>query len=145
MHALLTIPAVRLFGITYLILVLKMVAVGWYTSFHRIQKGVYATPEDYALRGVPHAARADEDIERARRAHRNDLENILPYFGVGLYYALTNPSLAAARVFFIGYLAARVLHSVFYVLQLQPYRTIAFGLGQLIMLIMLARTLIVLL
>jgi uncharacterized MAPEG superfamily protein len=140
MDALLDIPSVRLFGLTYLLLVFKMVAVGWYTSFLRIRKGVYATSEDYALQGLIPASGPDEEIERARRAHRNDLENILPYFGVGLLYALSSPSVTAARVYFIGYLVARVLHSVCYILQLQPYRTIAFGVGQIIMLIMLVAT-----
>ena len=68
MDALLNNPALRLFGITYLILVLKMAAVGWYTSFHRIGKGVYATPEDYRLQGLAPKAAPNEDVERARRA-----------------------------------------------------------------------------
>lgn len=145
MDALLSNPSVRLFGITYLILVLKMAAVGGYTSFHRIRKRVFATPEDYAFQGLRPAAAPDEDIERARRAHRNDLENILPYFGVGLLYALTNPSPTAARVAFIGYTGARVLHSIFYIMQLQPYRTLVFVIAQVIMVLMLARTFVALL
>jgi len=141
MNTLLTNPALRLFGITYLILVLKMVAVGAYTSILRMRRGVYATPEDYNLLGI--AAKAiDEDIERARRAHRNDLENILPFFGVGLLYALTDPSLFAARIYFIGYLLARILHSIFYIRQMQPHRTIAFVVAMTLMLIMLVATLI---
>ena len=75
-----------------------------------------------------------DNIERVRRAHRNDLENVLPFFGVGLLYLLTRPSLGAARVYFIGFLVARVLHSVFYVASLQPHRTIAFAVGGLLML-----------
>lgn len=145
METLLANPAVRLFGITYLILVLKMVAVGAYTSSIRIRKNVYATPEDYRFRRLAPRAGADEDVERARRAHQNDLENILPYFGVGLLYALTNPSPVAARVFFIGYTAARVLHSMFYILSWQPHRTVAFTIALLLMLAMLASTLIALL
>jgi uncharacterized MAPEG superfamily protein len=144
MDALLNNPALRLFGITYLILVVKMMAVGWYTSFHRISKGVFATPEDYRLQGVAPKAGANEDVERARRAHRNDLENILPFFGVGLLYALTNPSMTAASIFFIGFGMARVLHSVFYLAEMQPHRTIAFGVGQVLTMLMLLTTFVTL-
>ncbi len=135
-------PAFRLFGITYLVLVLKMVAVGFYTSSVRIRRKVFATPEDYEFQGMAAAAGPDPDVERARRAHLNDLENILPYFGVGLLYAFTNPTLVAASIFYIGYMVARILHSVFYLTSLQPHRTIAFVVALLLMFIMLVRTLI---
>lgn len=144
MTAVLDNPVLRLFGITYLILVLKMVAVGWCTSFYRIRDKTFATPEDYRLQGLTPKASVHEDIERVRRAHRNDLENILPYFGVGLLYALSQPSLTGARIYFIGYTVARVLHSVCYILALQPYRTIAFMVGQVLMLVMLLSTLVTL-
>ncbi len=144
METLLHNPALRLFGVTYLILVLKMVALGYATSFYRIRDKHFATPEDYRLQGLTPKTSVNEDVERARRAHRNDLENILPYFGVGLLYALTNPSITAARIFFIGFTAARVLHSVCYLWQLQPWRTLAFGVAQILMLLMLVITLLAL-
>ncbi|MFQ5666822.1 MAG: MAPEG family protein [Candidatus Binatia bacterium] len=137
MDAVLSNPSLRLFGIIYLILVLKMFAVGVATSFYRIRDKSYATPEDYRLQGLAPATTVNENVERARRAHRNDLENILPFFGVGLFYALTAPSPTLARIYFIGYAAARVLHTVFYLMELQPYRTIAFGVAALLMLAML--------
>ena len=145
METLLSNPALRLFGLTYLILVVKMVLVGYATSFYRIRDKSFATPEDYTLQGLTPKTAVHEDVERTRRAHRNDLENILPYFGVGLLYALTNPSPTAARIYFIGYTAARVLHSVFYLRQLQPWRTLAFGVAQVLMLVMLVSTFLTLL
>jgi len=138
-------PAVRLFGVVYLILVVKMVIVGAYTSILRIGRKVYASPEDYAFQNLTRQVDQDADIERARRAHRNDLENILPFFGVGLLYALSHPSMTMARIFFIGYLLARVLHSVFYIRSMQPHRTAAFGVALLLMLGMLLTTLVSLL
>ncbi|GIW44988.1 MAG: hypothetical protein KatS3mg077_2270 [Candidatus Binatia bacterium] len=134
-------PAMRLFAITYLLLVLKMLAIGWATSYYRLRKRVFATPEDYALQGLSPREVRDEDVERTRRAHQNDLENILPFFAVGFFYALTQPPIGVARVFFVGYLAARVLHSVFYLAALQPWRSLAFALGQAIMIVMLLITL----
>ncbi|GBD24836.1 hypothetical protein HRbin30_00149 [bacterium HR30] len=133
-------PAMRLFALTYLLLVLKMAAVGWVTSYYRLRKRVFSTPEDYTAQGLSPRQVRDEDVERARRVHRNDLENILPFFAVGFFYALTQPSLGVARILFVGYLLARVLHSVFYLAALQPWRTLAFAVGQAITVVMLLIT-----
>src|ERR1043165_8262854 len=100
-------PVVSLYVVVYLLLVLKMAAVGTYTSILRLGRNVYATPEDYALQGLARKTTVDEDIERVRRAHRNDLENILPFFVIGFLFVLTGPSYTAAAVYLIGYLVAR--------------------------------------
>jgi len=135
-------PNVRLLALVDLLLVLKMIALANYTSFLRLRRRVYATPEDYAMRAATPPARPDEDIERVRRAHRNDLENILPFFVVSFLYVLTKPSYGAAAIYFWGFLAARVLHSVFYIRGAQPHRTIAFAVGAVLMFVMLLRTLV---
>lgn len=103
-----------------------MIAVGGYTSVLRLRRRVYATGEDYRMQGMEPETKTDEEIERVRRAHQNDLENILPFFGVGLFYALSGPSMLAAQISFIGFTLARILHSLFYIRGLQPYRTLAF-------------------
>jgi len=144
MDALLTNPTLRLFGITYLLLVLKMVAVGYATSFYRIRDKHFATPEDYRLQGLTPKSGINEDVERARRAHQNDLENILPYFGVGLLYALSNPSPGMARLCFIGFTVSRILHSIFYLLQLQPWRTLVWSVAHGLLLLMAVSTLLAL-
>jgi len=138
---LLRAPAVHLFALVAVLLVIKMMLVGGYTSVLRIRRRVYATPEDYRLQGLAPRETVDDEVERVRRAHRNDLENILPFLVVGFLYALTGPSLLAARVYFLGFLAARVLHSVFYIGGMQPHRTIAFGIGAVLLFAMAVSTL----
>ena len=135
-------PVVRLYVVVYLLLVLKMAAVGTYTSILRTGRKVYATPEDYALQGLARRTTVDEDVERVRRAHRNDLENILPFFVVGFLFLLTRPSLGAAAIYLVGYLFVRILHSVFYIRGLQPHRTIAFAAGGALTLAMIVQTLV---
>jgi len=134
-------PVVRLLVVVYALLVLKMAALGSYTSVLRIRRSVFATPEDYALRGITPRTH-DEEIERVRRAHRNDLENILPFFVVGFLYLLTRPSLVLASIYLVGYLVARSFHSIFYIRGMQPHRTIAFTAGGVLTLAMIASTLI---
>jgi len=136
-------PVVRLYVVVYLLLVLKMATVGTYTSILRLGRKVYATPEDYAFQGLARKTTADDDVERVRRAHRNDLENILPFFVVGFCYLLTRPSWNAAAIYLIGYLIARVAHSVFYIRSMQPHRTIAFTLGAVLTVSMMVHTFVV--
>ena len=132
-------PIVRLYAVVYALLVLKIAAVGTYTSVLRLGRKVYATPEDYALQGMAARTTRDEDIERVRRAHQNDLENVLAFFVVGFFYYLTGPSYTAAAVYLIGFLIVRTLHSVFYIAGLQPHRTIAFTLGGVLTLAMIVQ------
>ena len=135
-------PVVRLFAVVYLLLVVKIAAVGGYTSVLRLSRKVFATPEDYKLQGLAPRQQTDPDIERVRRAHQNDLENVLPFFVVGLVFLMTHPSLLAAQIYGIGYLVARTLHSVFYIRSMQPYRTIAFTVGSVLTLAMLVQSLV---
>jgi glutathione S-transferase len=127
-------PAVRVLAFWYLLLVVKMLMLIFRISSARMKTSTFATPEDYAAIGatppdgplVP-----DERIERLRRALQNDLENILPFFAVGLIYALSGPSLGMARFLFAGFALSRILHTVFYLQGRQPHRSIAFMAGML--------------
>ena len=142
MHSLLAQPAMRSFAFWYLILVVKMLIVIVMTSLARIRSGTFATPEDYKFQGVEKVAtEPNPDVERARRALQNDLENILPFFGVGLIYALSEPSLLFARIYFGGFALARIAHTIAYVRGMQPHRTIAFAVGQILLVLMVVTTL----
>lgn len=61
------------------------------------------------------------------RAHRNDLENILPFLTAGLFYVLTNPSVWLAITLFKVAAAARIAHTIVYTIVVipQPARVIA--------------------
>merc|ERR1712018_556219 len=71
-------------------------------------------------------------VERVRRAHLNDMENILPFFCLGILYIFTNPALSTAVLVFRIFAACRIVHSVVYLLVIpQPARALAFfgGMG----------------
>jgi len=129
---LLSQPAIRAWALASVVVALKTLGAGVYTSMIRMRKDVYASPEDYALQGKEPAATRDEQVERARRMHRNDLEAGLPFALVGLVYALTGPTTAGLWICFAGFPVARILHGVFYARQLMPHRTLAFGVGFLV-------------
>lgn len=126
-----SLPA-RLYSICALLLVLKMMALAVYTSSLRMRKNVYASPEDYSFQGKSPSGRSDAQIERARRAHRNDLENVLPFLAVGPLYVLSGASAAGAWICFVGFTAARILHTLFYLREAMPHRTLAYVAGFLL-------------
>ncbi|XP_017490323.1 PREDICTED: microsomal glutathione S-transferase 1-like [Rhagoletis zephyria] len=76
----------------------------------------------------------DPDVERCRRAHRNDLESILPFFVIGLLYVLINPSPKLAINLFRAVGIARIIHTIVYAVVVvpQPSRLLAFLVGALV-------------
>ena len=128
MADLLTQPAMRLYVICAAILVLKMWLTANGTGMLRMRKGVFITPEDYAMVGASPGG-PDEQIERVRRAHMNDLENILPFLVVGFLLAASGASYRLVWWLFVPFTAARILHTLLYAAGIQPWRTIAFEIG----------------
>ncbi|XP_068825874.1 microsomal glutathione S-transferase 1 isoform X3 [Capricornis sumatraensis] len=95
---------------------------------------VFANPEDCAGFGKGENAkkylRTDDRVERVRRAHLNDLENIVPFLGIGLLYSLSGPDLSTAILHFRLFVGARIYHTIAYLTPLpQPNRALAFFIG----------------
>lgn len=55
-----------------------------------------------------------------RRAHRNDLENILPFLTAGFFYVLINPSPIIAINLFRASAIARIIHTIVYAVYVVP-------------------------
>jgi uncharacterized MAPEG superfamily protein len=130
MHELLQDPTTRLYALCAAILVLKMAFTGSATGILRLRRGAYITPEDYAFMGKA-ATPPDAVVERLRRVHQNDLENILPFLIIALLYALSGPAFGLAAVLFVTFTVARLLHTAAYVAELQPWRSIFYEVGQI--------------
>lgn len=62
------------------------------------------------------------------RAHRNDLENILPYLLIALAYIATGPNAKVARMLFRFAALGRLVHTAVYAFRPvpQPARALAF-------------------
>ncbi|XP_062928516.1 microsomal glutathione S-transferase 1-like [Mobula hypostoma] len=121
---------------TYACIVLvKMMLMSPLTAYFRVTRGAFANPEDARHHGGDEEARkkllkTDPDVERVRRCHRNDLENIVPFIGIGLLYTLTEPDLTTALLHFRIFVGSRIFHSIAYVLPLpQPSRGLSWMLG----------------
>nr|AYG85512.1 microsomal glutathione S-transferase 1 [Andrias davidianus] len=116
------------------IVLLKMMFMSLFTAYFRLTRKVFVNPEDAAMHGKGENAkkylRTDPDVERARRCHLNDLENIVPFIGIGLLYALSGPDLYTALLHFRIFAGSRILHTVAYVTPLpQPSRALSWAVG----------------
>lgn len=118
------------------IVLLKMLLMGPLTGYFRVTRKVFVNPEDARAHGAKDEdtrkkyLRTDPDVERVRRCHQNDLENIVPFVGIGLMYALTGPELSTALLHFRIFAGARIFHSIAYLLPLpQPSRGLSWMVG----------------
>uniref|UniRef100_A0A8I5MWY6 Microsomal glutathione S-transferase 1 n=1 Tax=Papio anubis TaxID=9555 RepID=A0A8I5MWY6_PAPAN len=112
----------------------KMMLMSVTTAFYRLTRKVFANPEDCVTFGKGENAkkylRTDDRVERVRRAHLNDLENIVPFLGIGLLYSLSGPDLSTAILHFRLFVGARIYHTISYLTPLpQPNRGLSFFIG----------------
>src|SRR5712692_6254611 len=121
--------AFRAYSIACSILVFKMFAAAILTSVTRARVKQFLNPEDAGLLGGTGVREEHPDVQRMLRLHRNDLENILPFFTVGLIFVFMGASAFGAQVYFYTFTGARIVHTITYVAKLQPWRTAAFVLA----------------
>lgn len=120
------------------ILILKMILMAPLTGIQRFRKKAFANPEDTVAHGVD-VKNDDEDVERVRRAHLNDLENIPIFLLTGVLFVLTDPDVVFALMLFRLYTLTRIIHTIVYAIYVvrQPARVIAFLVGLIINIIMI--------
>jgi glutathione S-transferase len=110
--------------VTYLVAtaltVLKVMGQGWMTVFRMMKVGGgYAAPEDLRPGLInkapdPKQLEVNDYVDRSRRMHRNDLENIPAFWAAGLIFVAVAPPLWLAQWLMYGFVAARVAHALAY-------------------------------
>ncbi|KAJ8970303.1 hypothetical protein NQ317_019340 [Molorchus minor] len=140
-------PLFRVYLFYSSVLVLKMLFMSAITGMTRVKIRYDAMPQLEPLRSVimsfanPEDAvrlkgkvKTDEEVERKRRAHLNDLENIPIFLIVSAAYILTEPSVVFATLLFRAFTIARIVHTLVYAIVVvpQPARGISFGVGLVI-------------
>lgn len=120
------------------IAVLKLVLMSPITITYRVVCDNYMNWEDTkhalmsnnTLEKRKRAMVPNETVNRVRRAHANDIENIVPFVILGLMYVAINPDAVVAVRIFKAFAAARIAHTVIYLLHIpQPARFFAFFVG----------------
>merc|ERR1719341_2219536 len=115
------------------IVTVKMVLMALLTARTRFKSNTFISSEDVVTPDMKKRGAkvgVHEDVERVRRAHQNDLENIIPFLILGFIYIFTNPAYSTALLVFRLFAGARILHSIVYVFIIpQPARALTFFVG----------------
>lgn len=108
-------PAFVSFVFYSTVLCLKMLFMGPLTGQYRVARGIYLNPEDARAFGPPNSTcRSDPEVERVKRAHQNDVENIPVFIVLASLFLLTSPSDFIAYTLFRTFTFCRVMHTVLY-------------------------------
>ena len=142
-------PLFATYVIAATLMILKAVGMSWLTVVRMMQaKGGFRSPEDLRktpLNPEPNAKQLepDERVERVRRIHLNDLENLPFFLAAGFLYVLTGPPLWLAQALLYGYVVSRLLHFAAYATaQTHDLRATLWTIGSLILVFMTVRTLL---
>ena len=145
-------PVFQVYTVAASVMVLKVMGQGWMTVYRMLKvNGGWASPEDLRpgmINKTPNVSQLDSNdfVERSRRMHRNDLENIPAFWISGFLFVLAEPSLILAQVLLYGFVAARLLHSIAYATQRShEMRATFYTLGSVIVALMALYTLSVVL
>ena len=136
-------PVFGYFAVAAALMIIKMMSQGWITVFRMIKvNGGFRYPED-ARQSLanphpsPEQLLPNEYVERSRRMHGNDIENIPLFLVAGLLYVCTAPSQAVALGLFSVYVLSRFAH--FYVVltaRSHDVRSVFWTVGSIIIYIM---------
>jgi glutathione S-transferase len=140
--------------VSYLIaaslMILKMMMQGWITVFRMIRSDAGLLNTEDLLPGPanrnprPEQLGLNDYVERSRRIHRNDLENILPFLACGLLYVATGPSAVLANIMFFVFVGVRLAHTAAYITgQRHELRATFFSVGSIVVMVMAVQVLLV--
>jgi uncharacterized MAPEG superfamily protein len=130
MRALLHAPAFVAYAVACLALVGLFYFLAYRTGAVRTRVKAVVNPEDVRVYAGASVVEIEHpDVQRVKRAHMNLLENSVPFFVVGLLFAVTEPGLLVASTLYGVFVASRVLHAAVYLSGRQPIRSGAWFLG----------------
>lgn len=125
------------------IMVLKIMAQGWMTVYRMLKSDSgLVSPEDLQIGMInrdprPQQLEVNDYVDRSRRMHRNDLENIPAFLAAGLLFVAAAPSLLLASILMYGFVITRLAHTVAYTTkQTHEVRATLYTIGSIIVIIM---------
>ncbi len=133
--------------VTYMIagaiMILKIMGQGWMTVYRMLKSDSgLVNPEDLQVGLInknprPDQLEVNDYVDRSRRMHRNDLENIPAFLACGLLFVAAGPSYLLANILMYGFVTARLAHAAAYVSkQSHEVRATFYTIGSLAVIIM---------
>lgn len=142
-------PVFATYVVAACIMILKAVAMSWLTVVRMMGANAgFRSPEDAKKTPLnpnpkPGQVGPNESVDRIRRIHLNDLENIPFFLVAGLLYVTTAPDLVLAQWLFYGYVVSRLLHFIAYLTaQIHEVRATLWTVGSVILIYMTVATLL---
>nr|ACO14959.1 Microsomal glutathione S-transferase 1 [Caligus clemensi] len=110
------------------LILLKLVVMSPLAGLSRMKKKVFSNEED-AKMAQGKVTLNDPDVERIRRAHLDDIENIVPFLLIAPIYLTTDPCKLLAVSIFRVFTLGRYMHTITYLNEVQPWRAVGFFLN----------------
>ena len=131
------------------IMIVKIMGQGWMTVYRMLKSDVgLASPEDLRPGLINRNPRPDQlelndYVDRSRRMHRNDLENIPAFLACGLLFVAAGPSYMLANILMYSFVGARLVHTLAYATkQSHEVRATLYTIGSVGVIIMAAYVLV---
>ena len=125
------------------IMILKIMGQGWMTVYRMLKSNSgLASPEDLQVGLInknpsPDQLEINDYVDRSRRMHRNDLENIPAFLACGLLFVAAGPSYLLANILMYGFVGARLLHAIAYATkQTHEVRATFYTIGSVVVIVM---------
>ena len=136
-------PVFVTYMITGAIMILKIMGQGWMTVYRMLKSNSgLASPEDLQVGLInknpqPEQLEINDYVDRSRRMHRNDLENIPAFLACGVLFVAAGPSYMLANILMYGFAVARLAHSIAYATkQSHEVRSTFYTIGSVAVVIM---------
>lgn len=138
-------PVFVTYMIASAIMILKLMGQGWVTVYRMLKiDGGWASPEDLQPGLInrnprPEQLDVNDYVDRSRRMHRNDLENIPAFLACGLLFVVAGPSYLLANILMYGFVGARLVHTLAYATkQSHEVRATFYSIGSIVVIVMAA-------
>jgi len=136
-------PVFVTYVIAAAIMILKIMGQGWMTVYRMLKSDSgLASPEDLQVGLInkdprPEQLELNDYVDRSRRMHRNDLENIPAFLASGLIFVAAGPSLLLANILMYTFVGARLAHALAYgTKQTHEVRATFYTIGSVVVVVM---------
>lgn len=107
-------PLFAIFGTVLVIETIKTLFLGTATAFTRGKLQKFLNQEDADWLGGVAVEIDDPSPARLMRAHRNNVENLLPFFIAGSLYLISGANAMAGIAYMVAFLIGRTAHTYAY-------------------------------
>lgn len=141
-------PVFEVYAIAAALMALKLMLQGWMTVYRMLKTNSgLVSSEDLQVGLInrsPDASQLEfnDYVDRSRRLHRNDLENIPAFWVAGLLFVAVDPLLWLSQSLMYGFVLTRLAHFVAYsTKQTHEIRATFYTFGSLIVIYMVCHVL----